>query len=271
MSPPETAAGHAGHPSHDDEHHLHLPHGSWNPFWLAMAIAVVGLGVVFPILVIPGLALLVAVIISWVKEDFQWWKEDIGTGPGIAMSGLKLFISSEVFIFGGLFSAYFAFMRMADHWPDAPVHLPVVKTGIFSLFLFASSATVHQAEKRLHAGDKKGFHQWWAATIVLGGIFLYGQVDEYLTLIHEGATLGSSQFMSSFYMITGTHGLHVFGGAIFLVIVLIRSMKGQYDEKRHVGPSAAALYWHFVDIVWVFVFTVFYIVPYFQGAFTGGH
>ncbi len=261
----------AAHQGHDDEHHLHLPHGSWTPFFLANAIALVGLSLIFPLLIVPSLLFLVIVVLFWVKEDYEWWKEDIGTGPGMAMSGLKLFISSEVFIFGALFATYFTFMNQADHWPDGEVHLPVLKTFIFSLFLFASSGTIHIAEKKLHEGDKRGFNIWWGITILLGAIFLYGQVDEYLTLISEGQVLGANQFITSFYMITGTHGLHVFGGAIFLLIVWVRSLKGQYDQDRHVGPSTSALYWHFVDLVWVFVFGMLYVVPYFQGAFSGGH
>ena len=79
--------------------------------------------------------------------------------------------------------------------------------------------------------------------------------------IHEGFGLTAGQFMTSFYMITGTHGIHVAGGLIYLIIVYIRASKGQFDEKRHAAPETAAIYWHFVDLVWVFVYTIFYIVP----------
>lgn len=242
----------------------HLPHGSIWPFLLANAIAVVGLGLILniPVLAI-GIALLAAVLVGWWMEDYRWWKTNTGTGPGMARAGTLLFISSEVFIFGALFSTYFTFQRLAAHWPDVEGHfeLPVLKTGIFTLFLFASSATIHQAEKHIRAGNKTGFNQWWGATILLGAVFLGGQVNEYITLIGEGHVLGSSQYMTTFYLLTGTHGLHVFGGLVYLVVVWIRSLKGQFDEHRHAGPETAAMYWHFVDLVWVFVFSVLYLIP----------
>jgi cytochrome c oxidase subunit III len=286
---PEHGA-HDAHAAHDDDRghdEPHLPHGSIWPIWVAVAVSLVGLGFVFldgtsiwlalggvtlqvPLLLLGGIAMLVYVVFfGWVREDIHWWNDNVGTGPGIAKAGTLLFISSEVFIFGALFSTYFTFQRLADHWPDVDVHLPIVKTGIFSLFLFSSSYTIHQAEKLLKAGNRKGFQNWWLATIVLGAIFLAGQVWEYVTLVQEGHGLTGSQFMTTFYMLTGTHGLHVFGGLLFLIVVYVRSLKGQQDEKRHVAMETSAIYWHFVDIVWVIVFTVLYIVPaYFLG---GGH
>ena len=244
----------------------HLPHGSIWPFWMALAIAGVGLSIIFLDvgIVLPIVALLFLLIVlgGWIREDFKWWWTNTGTGPGIAKSGTLLFISSEVFIFGALFSTYFTFQRMADVWPDVhDLHLPLVKTGIFSLFLFASSGTIHKAEGHLMRGEHRQFRQWWLLTIVLGAIFLGGQVAEYMTLLAEGHGLTAGQFMTSFYMITGTHGLHVLGGLVYLSIVFLRASKGQFDEHRHAAPETAALYWHFVDLVWVFVFTVFYIVP----------
>jgi len=141
------------------------------------------------------------------------------------------------------------------------VSLPLLKTGIFTLFLFSSSYTCHRADQCLAKNDKRGFNNWWLATIVLGLIFLAGQVNEYATLIQEGQTLGSSQFMTAFFMLTGTHGLHVFGGLVFLTIVYIRSRKGQFNAERHAAPQTASLYWHFVDIVWVLIFTIVYLIP----------
>lgn len=246
-------------------HKLHLPHGSVWPFWLALAMAAIGLSVIFVdisiALVGAALLFLAIVLVGWVREDIRWWRTDTGTGPGLAKAGTLLFISSEVFIFGALFSSYFTFQRMAEHWPDVEVHLPVLKTGIFTLFLFASSGTIHKAEGHLRRGEHKQFRNWWLLTIILGLVFLYGQVDEYRSLLHEGLGLTAGQFMTSFYMITGTHGLHVAGGLVYLIIVYIRAMKGQFDEGRHAAPETASIYWHFVDLVWVLVFTVLYLIP----------
>jgi cytochrome c oxidase subunit III len=273
-------AAHAGgHHGHDEPH---LPHGSIWPFVLAIGIAILGTGLILfgnslradaivpfvPAVAVLGLGLaaVVGAFLGWFREDHKWWWENVGTGTHIPKVGVLVFISSEVFLFGALFSNYFTFQDIADTagtaWPDAPgLHLPLLKTGIFSLFLFASSATIHVAEGHLRAGRHRPFVQWWGLTVLLGAIFLGGQVWEYATLIHEGHTLGSSQFMTAFYILTGTHGLHVFGGLCILLVMFVRAAKGQFTPQRHAGPQVAAIYWHFVDLVWVFVFTVLYVLP----------
>ncbi len=283
---------------------MHLPHGSWWPFWLAMGIFVLGLGIMaigqglhmtpkdfaelaaenarlneenilhptmpgMGAIALLGIGVLAVVgsLVGWFVQDFHWWNDKVGTGTNIPRAGTLLFISSEVFLFGALFANYFTFKSLNPHaWPDLPlgggdaVHLPVLKTFIFSLFLFGSSATVHQAEKHLKLGNHRKFVNWWGLTILLGLIFLVGQVMEYMSLIRAGETLGSSQFMTAFFILTGTHGLHVFGGLCILTVMWIRALKGQFTAQRHAGPGVAAMYWHFVDIIWVFVFGVIYLM-----------
>ncbi|MFA5943740.1 MAG: cytochrome c oxidase subunit 3 [Candidatus Thermoplasmatota archaeon] len=259
---------------------LHLPHGSWWPFWLANAIAFLLLGLIMlgramnlnggdassiPVPVALGVVgfavlLLVATLIGWFLQDFKWWNEKLGTGEHVPKAGILLFIGSEVFLFGALFTVYFSFKGLSlGHWPDSHVELPLLKTAVFSLFLFSSSWTIHKAEGHIKRGEHKEFRNWWLATIVLGAIFLGGQVWEYTNLIREGATLGSGQFMSAFYLLTGTHGLHVFGGLCALAVVYLRAAKGQFSAERHAFPQAASMYWHFVDLVWVLVYSVLYI------------
>lgn len=259
MSAAEHADAH-GHEGNEDE--LHLPHGSWWPIIVALGITLLGVGLIFGgVFLIVGFAALAFSILGWVREDSKWWNELVGTGDGPGRAGILFFMSSEILLFGALFATYFSFRAASDgHWPDQHVHLPLLKTGIFSLFLFASSATVHMSEKHLKNDNRKGFLAWWGLTIVLGAVFLAGQVWEYITLIHEGVTLSSSHFATTFYMITGTHGLHVAGGLIVLIIVFVRGLKGQFNSKRHLAPQAAAMYWHFVDAIWVIVFTLLYFV-----------
>lgn len=271
--PPVQGDPHAAHGTA-----LHLPHGSWWPFWLANAIALVVLGVVLlgrslgmhggESMVPFGFAvgflgvsvvLLVATLVGWFRQDFLWWRDLLGTGEHIPKVGTLLFIGSEVFLFGALFTVYFSFKGLADHWPDGDIHLPVLKTLVFSLFLFASSWTIHKADGHLKRGEHAQFRSWWLATIVLGAIFLAGQVWEYASLVHEGATLGSSQFASAFYLLTGAHGFHVFGGLCALTVVWVRAQKGQFTAERHAFPQSASLYWHFVDLVWVVVYGVVYL------------
>ena len=294
------AAGIAGHGDHAHDE-PHLPHGSWWPFWLAMGISLVGVGLIAlgraikatvvdvhdgvaaardwallnPLALaffLVSLAFLLFTLVGWWREDFKWWKTNTGTGERIPKAGTLLFISSEIFLFGALLSTYFNGRKSAFEagfgWPDPNLHghaldlmhvLP--KVLIFSLFLFASSGTIHMAEKALLAGNKRKFNQMWLATIILGTIFLAGQVWEYYSLIAEGHTLGSSRYISAFFMLTGTHGAHVLGGLVFLVIVYVRSVKGQFDERRHAAPQCASLYWHFVDIVWIVVLSLVYLWP----------
>jgi cytochrome c oxidase subunit 3 len=269
---------HGEHDAHSTE--LHLPHGSWWPFWLANSIAVLLIGMIMlgrslaiggDVSVIPvpvgmgafalGIVLVFASLIGWFKQDVKWWNEGLGTGEHVPKAGILLFIGSEVFLFGALFTVYFSFKGLnAGHWPDAEdLHLPLAKTLVFSLFLFSSSWTIHKAEHHIKNGNHKAFVNWWGLTILLGLVFLAGQVWEYSNLIREGHTLGSSQFVSAFFMLTGTHGLHVFGGLCALTVVWFRARKGQFNEHRHAFPQAASMYWHFVDFVWVIVYGVIYV------------
>jgi cytochrome c oxidase subunit III len=258
--------------SHDDNA-LHLPHGSWWPFWLANAIALLTIGLVtfgralketipFSVgagVLAIGLAAVLVTLLGWWMQDFKWWNQRLGTGEHIPKVGTLLFIGSEVFLFGALFTVYFSYKGLSSHWPDGDIHLPLFKTLVFSLFLFASSWTIHKAEGHIKRGEHAPFLKYWLATIVLGLIFIAGQVWEYASLIHEGATLGSSQFASAFYLLTGTHGLHVLGGLVALTVVYVRGAKGQFTKERHAFPQAASLYWHFVDLVWVIVYSVVYL------------
>jgi len=280
--------------AHDDASNpdagMHLPHGSWWPFLLAISVALLGIGIIAtgqslklndptaPHVLSPvaggllalGLVSVVGSLVGWFVQDYHWWNQKLGTGTHIPKAGTLLFISSEIFLFGALFTNFFTFQHLSEGnglgWPDIQGHFPlletsgILKVGIFSLFLFASSGTVHMAEHHLKRGNHKAFNNWWLLTIILGVIFLIGQVLEYRSLILEGHTLGTSQFITAFYILTGTHGLHVFAGLVMLTVIQIRGRKGQFTATRHAGPQIASMYWHFVDIVWVFVFAIVYLM-----------
>lgn len=244
---------------------LHLPHGSIWPFLLATSISALGVGAIMaqswgPIALILGFAFFLIALLGWIVEDTKWWTDKVGTGEGVGKLGTMLFMSSEIFLFGALFATYFSFRASADHWPDQHVHFELGKVIAFTVVLIASSGTAQYAEKQLMKDNRKGFLTWWGITMVLGAIFIAGQVMEYMTLIHEGFTISSSHFASTFYMITGFHGVHVFGGLVFMMIVFIRALKGQFNSERHLAPAMAGLYWHFVDAIWIFVFLVLYII-----------
>lgn len=250
---------------------LHLPHGSIWPFLLATAISALGVGAIMaksvsygPAVLVLGFVFFVIALAGWIMEDTKWWDQKVGTGEGVGKLGTLLFMSSEIFLFGALFATYFTLrakdLAEGNGWPDQHVHFEMGKVIAFTVILISSSGTAQYAEKQLMKDNRKGFLTWWGITIVLGGIFIAGQVMEYMTLIGEGFTMSSSHFASTFYMITGFHGLHVFGGLVFMMIVFIRAIKGQFNSERHLAPAMAGLYWHFVDAIWIFVFFVLYII-----------
>lgn len=190
--------------------------------------------------------------------------EDHGQESGRSMNwwGMAFFISSEALIFANLIAAYL-YLEVRNSggpiWRLDNVLYPAINTVI----LLSSSATVHLAGSGIRKGNTKQLMLGLAGTIILALIFLSGQAFEYVTLITgpEHFTITSSIFGSAFFTLTGFHGLHVTIGAIFLTICLIRASRGHFSKEKHFAVEAAEMYWHFVDVVWVFVFTLVYIVP----------
>jgi cytochrome c oxidase subunit 3 len=178
--------------------------------------------------------------------------------------GMLLFITSEVMFFAGLFAAYFNTRAGAALWPPAEFVdtlkiLPFV--GPATVLLIISSFTCQIAVWSIRRGDRVRFLRAMAVTLVLGIAFLIMQAADYFLLGSEGLTLSSGTFGTTYYTLTGFHGAHVFGGVIMLSVVLYRGMAGQFSAKHHDAVEAASLYWHFVDIVWILLFTLLYIIP----------
>jgi cytochrome c oxidase subunit III len=180
--------------------------------------------------------------------------------PGTLL-GMLLFISSELMFFGGLFGAYATIRGAAGEWPPpgAP-DLPVLRTALFSVALISSSATVHAAVLAIRRGDRSGLVKWLGATIGLGTVFLGGQAFEYSELWSEGFGISTDVFTTLFFTMTGFHGLHVLGGLLALILIAAGARRGEFSAHR-LGPvEAVSYYWHFVDVVWVLLFSVLYIV-----------
>jgi len=185
----------------------------------------------------------------------------------IGLMGMLYFIGSEIALFGSFFMSYF-FLRVvgeADYsnWAhqigDA---LPMDIVTYNSLILFSSSVTIHYAEIALARGARKWQATWLALTIVLGLIFLSVQISEYSTLVSdEFIGPSTSAFSSVFFSLTGLHGSHVLIGAILLMIMLVRTLRGHYgpEPSQHVGFRTMSIYWHFVDLVWIAVFGLIYV------------
>lgn len=188
--------------------------------------------------------------------------EDHGQESGHSMNwwGMVFFISSEALIFANLIAAflYLEIRNSGEIWRLDNVISPAINT----IILLSSSGTVHLAGTGIRKGNVKQLMWGLAGTIVLALIFLGGQGYEYITLIYtQHFTISSSIFGSAFFTLTGFHGLHVTIGAIFLTVCLIRASLGHFSKEHHFAVQAAEMYWHFVDVVWVFVFTLVYLVP----------
>lgn len=180
--------------------------------------------------------------------------------PDKNKTSIITFILSETGFFGVLILA-FLFYNASPQPGPGPKDLNLVKTGLFSLCLFASSFTIWRSEVGLHRKDHRAMKGWLAATILLGGIFLVGQGLEYWGLFKSGVTMSTNLFSTTFFTLTGFHGLHVGVGLIALLIMLAMALASDFATRKSSALEAVALYWHFVDVVWVFVLTVVYILP----------
>ena len=178
--------------------------------------------------------------------------------------GMLLFITSEVMFFGGLFAAYFSVRAHAAQWPPEEFHetlqiLPLV--GPATILLILSSFTCQFAVWGIARDDRTAFIRNMTVTVILGIIFLIMQAADYATLGSEGLTLSAGTFGTTYYTLTGFHGAHVLGGVIMLSVVLYRGMAGQFSARHHDAVEGASLYWHFVDVVWILLFSLLYLLP----------
>ena len=174
---------------------------------------------------------------------------------------MKLVVGTESMFFLSLIMAFIYMAYNSGFEPYQVKALDIKTTGIFTLFLLSSSFTFWRAEKNYKKGKIKNLKRWLVATLILGTVFLIGQGREYWRLIQENITLNGSVFGTSFYTLTGFHGFHVFVGLILLSVVLIMALLGDFNNPRSNVVSTVGMYWHFVDVVWIFVFVVVYVLP----------
>jgi cytochrome c oxidase subunit I+III len=173
-----------------------------------------------------------------------------------SMVGVTAFIVSEAMFFLVLILSYVYFNVSTR---AAAAVLDPKTTGLFSLGLLASSATLYLAERSLKKGQSRAFRGWLVLTIALGGIFLFGQASEYHRLLDSGLVVNSSLFASTFYTLTGFHGLHVTLGLVALGVLAGFAFTGEFRARSSAALRAVGLYWHFVDAVWLVVFSVVYL------------
>jgi cytochrome c oxidase subunit 3 len=182
-------------------------------------------------------------------------------GMPTPLVGMLLFIASEVMFFGGLFAAYFNARAIhAGEWgppPGAP-ELEILPIALpITIILVASSFTMQFGVWAIRRGDQRAMRNWTMLTLLLGVSFLIGQVYDYTQL---GFGISDGAFGTVFYTLTGFHGAHVFGGAIGLTILSARAAQGQFSARNHVAVEAISMYWHFVDVVWIALFSTLYFL-----------
>lgn len=175
---------------------------------------------------------------------------------------MKLVIATESVLFICIMITYVYFALSVGFTKQANHYLDIKTTGLFSVLLFSSSFTLMQAEKNYAIGEIKKLKIWLAATIFLGGVFLFGQLKEYAKLLTQNFSISLDIFSTNFFTLTGLHAFHVIIGLILLIIVLILALLGDFDRPNSTVLGSIGMYWHFVDIVWILVFTLVYVVPY---------
>ncbi|MCW5828063.1 MAG: heme-copper oxidase subunit III [Deltaproteobacteria bacterium] len=196
--------------------------------------------------------------------------------------GMWLYLGSDAMWFGGLIGAYFLirythiplpealgaefFTETANwsalkfNWPIPHYVLGITLTSIMTFILICSSVSMVLSIAAIQRGDQAGLVRWLWVTVG-GGIFFLGcQVYEYAHLIGEGITLTNHLFGSTFYALTGFHGMHVFSGVVYLIVITLRAMSGKFTEDNYQAVEVAGLFWHFVDLVWILVFTFVYLI-----------
>ena len=275
--------------AHDDhEHHLPAvedwPRGfgeaSWWPFvtalgaagvYVAAALYIMGRGgttlvspLAGPAALVGSVGLFLVGLYGWVYHAFvsTFWSREVNPKSANKLRwGMLAFLGSELATFGALFGYYF-YIRAGD-WASIFVGIPDLTGSLVianTTLLILSSITLHLAHTAIRKDDRRKFLSWLVVTVLLGVVFIGGQIYEYYEfIIHEGFTLTSGFFASAFFGLTGLHGLHVSLGAVLLAVVLVRAFAGQYSAGRHVSVSTASMYWHFVDVVWIFLVVVLYV------------
>jgi len=171
--------------------------------------------------------------------------------------GVILFIASELMFFGGLFASYFFLRSLRSPWPPSGVELETLPSALATLVLLASSGTYQLAIRSARRGSQRAMNAWIVLTFLLGAAFVAAQAHDWTTL---SFAVSSNAYGTLFYGMTGFHGLHVIGGLVLMLVILGRSAQGAYREGEVRGVEAVGYYWHFVDVVWLGLFSTLFLI-----------
>jgi len=182
--------------------------------------------------------------------------------PNMVSVGTIVWLSSELMFFAGLFAMYFTMRAVhLDTWSDYTEKLNVPFAAVNTLILVLSSVTCQLGVFAAERGDVRGLRRWFIITFIMGSVFVAGQVTEYTQLIREGITWTTSAYGSVFYLTTGFHALHVSGGLVAFLFVLGRTyVSKRFTHRQATSAIVVSYYWHFVDVVWIGLFTMIYLI-----------
>jgi cytochrome c oxidase subunit 3 len=205
-------------------------------------------------------------VTSTATAPFESSKVHSLTRPNIVSVGTIVWLSSELMFFAGLFAMYFT-MR-AVHAGDWPMHLPsgekiepdVPYALPFTLILIASSFTCQWGVFAAEKGDVFKLRRWFTITFLMGLVFVVGQANEFRMEVAHGNTISATGYGSVFFLTEGFHALHVIGGLVAFVFFLIRTTLAKFTPAQATAAIVVSYYWHFVDVVWIGLFTVIYII-----------
>nr|MBO2502005.1 cytochrome oxidase subunit III [Thermoanaerobacterales bacterium] len=172
-----------------------------------------------------------------------------------------LFLGSDCLLFGALISTYLLLRHRSVTGPGPEDVFDIPFTSVSSFVLLFSSLTMAMAVGAIHRGEERRCRTFLVTTAMLGALFIAGQVYEFTSFVKEGLGYTTNIFGSAFYTLTGFHGVHVSVGIVFLLGLVIMSLRGNLGPERAETVEIFGLYWHFVDIVWILIFTVVYLIP----------
>ena len=189
--------------------------------------------------------------------------QEAATSTGLDNRKLAMwaFLGSEALFFGAMISTYLLYRNRVPRGPHPTDVYDIPYTSVSSFVLLMSSVTMVLALSAIQRGDHRQLRTWLLATALLGSVFIGGQVFEFTEFVHNGFTMRSSAAGSAFFMLTGFHGAHVTVGIVMLLSLVYMSLLGRLSRHDSLRVELVGLYWHFVDIVWIVIFTVVYLIP----------
>jgi heme/copper-type cytochrome/quinol oxidase subunit 3 len=196
-----------------------------------------------------------------VTHEMETDEHATSTGLPTPKVAMWIFLASECLLFGGLISTYLLYRGASKVGPFPKDVFDIPYTSVSAFVLLASSLTMVLALSAIQRGEMHRYRIWILATAMLGTVFVGGQIYEFTTFYHDGLGINTNLFGSSFFTLTGFHGAHVTVGILMLLSLVWMSFLGKVSQKNTLPVELVGLYWHFVDIVWIVIFTVVYLIP----------